>query len=189
VSNLTDTGAVRHGAECFNFYFPQELDDEFLVVSGTLPDQSWCYVGVQDLQDFLLQKIDEGFTFPLNPKWVLCDNGWKTIYDRLLMSSDPFVKSSLAFWFPVDSGIREKIEEIHMSHPDGFSSGERDPDLCATEAMDLAMLDLDRFMALRRAKIKFRVFCTFNSLLESVRRKKHFNDGAIDSGLEDAGEP
>ena len=25
-------GAVRHGAECFNFYFPQELDPEFLVV-------------------------------------------------------------------------------------------------------------------------------------------------------------
>ena len=25
-------GAVRHGAECFNFYFPQDLDDEFLVV-------------------------------------------------------------------------------------------------------------------------------------------------------------
>ena len=25
------TGAVRHAAECFNFTFPQELDDEFLV--------------------------------------------------------------------------------------------------------------------------------------------------------------
>jgi hypothetical protein len=24
-------GAVRHGAECFNFYFPQELDPDFLV--------------------------------------------------------------------------------------------------------------------------------------------------------------
>ena len=30
VQRLEDSGAVRHGAECFNFYFPQELDDEFL---------------------------------------------------------------------------------------------------------------------------------------------------------------
>ena len=27
-----EAGAVRHGAECFNFYFPQELDREYLVI-------------------------------------------------------------------------------------------------------------------------------------------------------------
>ena len=32
VNVLRPCGAVRHGAECFNYYFPQELDDEFLVV-------------------------------------------------------------------------------------------------------------------------------------------------------------
>ena len=32
VKATLSSGAVRHGAECFNFYFPQELDDEYLVV-------------------------------------------------------------------------------------------------------------------------------------------------------------
>ena len=32
VGAMSDSGAVRHGAECFNFYFPQELDPDFLIV-------------------------------------------------------------------------------------------------------------------------------------------------------------
>ena len=32
MSELKECGAVRHGAECFNFYFPQELDPDFLIV-------------------------------------------------------------------------------------------------------------------------------------------------------------
>ena len=31
VATTAGCGAVRHGAECFNFYFPQELDDAFLI--------------------------------------------------------------------------------------------------------------------------------------------------------------
>lgn len=38
VSHLKDTGAVRHGAECFNYYFPQDLDDEYLVIADGLPN-------------------------------------------------------------------------------------------------------------------------------------------------------
>jgi len=42
VSCLSHSGAVRHGAECFNYYFPQDLDDEFLVVADGLPNnQPW----------------------------------------------------------------------------------------------------------------------------------------------------
>lgn len=32
VGATASCGAVRHGAECFNFYFPQDLDEEFLIV-------------------------------------------------------------------------------------------------------------------------------------------------------------
>ena len=32
VHSTVACGAVRHGAECFNYYFPQEMDDEFLVI-------------------------------------------------------------------------------------------------------------------------------------------------------------
>ena len=74
---LIDTGAVRHGSECFNYYFPQEIDDMFLLISDTLSPVPWKYVNVTDLQALLSQKIAEGFVFPLNPKWILCDPGWK----------------------------------------------------------------------------------------------------------------
>jgi hypothetical protein len=36
VGRLMGYGVVRHGAECFNYYFPQEIDDEFLVISDRL---------------------------------------------------------------------------------------------------------------------------------------------------------
>jgi hypothetical protein len=38
VSRLSHSGAVRHGAECFNYYFPQDLDEEYLVIADDLPD-------------------------------------------------------------------------------------------------------------------------------------------------------
>jgi hypothetical protein len=37
VSRLQESGCVRHGAECFNWFFPQEIDDKLLVISDTLP--------------------------------------------------------------------------------------------------------------------------------------------------------
>jgi hypothetical protein len=83
VSRLHDTGCVCHGAECFNWYFPQEIDDEFLVISDTLPGNiKWKKMNVKELQEILIEKIDVGFTFPINPKWVLCDPGWKRVYEN-----------------------------------------------------------------------------------------------------------
>jgi len=37
VYSLKDNGAVRHGPECFNYSFPQQMDDKFLVISDMLP--------------------------------------------------------------------------------------------------------------------------------------------------------
>lgn len=52
VTQLGNTGAVRHGAECFNFYFPQDLDDEYLVIANDLPgNKPWVYVQTQKPQD------------------------------------------------------------------------------------------------------------------------------------------
>jgi len=171
VRQLSSTGAVRHGAECFNYYFPQELDDEFLIVAGGLPNGAkWQYVGVDDLQKFLMQKIEEGYVFPLNPKWVLCDPGWKAIFDRLNASDSSDVQRALNVWYPEESGIRDRIESIFKTHPAGFVS-KRDPNACGTEAMDLAQLELDRFVTFERARIKLRAVVAFNSLLEYVRRR------------------
>ena len=69
VSRLSSTGCVRHGAECFNWFFPQEMDDEFLIISDTLGGNiKWKKVNAEELQEILIAKIDVGFTFPINPK-------------------------------------------------------------------------------------------------------------------------
>jgi len=127
---LAMTGAVRHGSECFNYYFPQQLDEEFLVIYDSPRDDGcgikWEYVDVNGLQQILKNKIDDGFCFPLNPKWVLCDPGWYCIYEKLLASKRRYVQESLNVWFPPESGVREQIERIHLNHPDGFQRRSRE---------------------------------------------------------------
>jgi len=169
VKQLGDTGAVRHGAESLNYYFPQDLDDKFLIVSDTLPGKAlWKYVNGKELREFLLQKIQEGFTFPLNPKWILCD-GWKEVYDSLLASDNANIQKALDIWFPPGTGVRETIESIQKRHPDGFPQGEKDEDMDGTAAMDLATLKLERYMVVRYARIKLHAGLVFRRLLRQVR--------------------
>jgi len=117
---LESTGAVRHGSECFNYNFPQEIDETFLLISDTLKPVPWIYVNVSDLQKILSTKIAEGFVFPLNPKWILCDPGWKKIYDELMASDALYADLSKDVWFPIHTGIRDRIEDIYKRHPNGF---------------------------------------------------------------------
>lgn len=91
------------------------------MISDTLPGNlKWKKVKVPELQEILIQKIDEGFTFPINPKWVLCDPGWRTVYDKLLASDKPNVQDSIKCWLPPGTGLREKIDSISERHPQGF---------------------------------------------------------------------
>jgi hypothetical protein len=125
VERLVSDGAVRHGAECFNYYFPQELDEEFLVISDIVGEIPWKYMDAEELQEFLLNRVDEGYAFPMNPKWILCDPGWKIIYDKLLSSERKDIQNTMNIWYPPDSGIREQIEEIYSKNPEGFERGLR----------------------------------------------------------------
>jgi len=112
-------GAVRHGAECFNFYFPQELDAEYLVVWEGFAKPPWRSLTEAQLRAFLLERIHDGFTFPLNPVWSVRDPGW---YDLLqaLRASDGGAQS-LGSWFPPESNVLERIDAIRAAHPDGFT--------------------------------------------------------------------
>jgi len=136
---LSNNGAVRHGSESFNYYFPQELDEEFLIIyDGHNPDQNglkWEYVDVVGLQKILNDKIDEGFTFPLNPKWILCDQGWSKIYQKLLSSNHRNVQESLDVWFPPESGIKSHIERIRKNHPEGFQREQMSTVGCSTSTL------------------------------------------------------
>lgn len=114
------TGAVRHGAECFNFFFPQELDDTYLCVwQGFDTDGvDWKYLDEDELRDFLVERAEEGYTFPLNPIWPVRDQGWFAVFEALI--STPEGKANMEKWFPPDFRIMERIEQINQRFPDGF---------------------------------------------------------------------
>jgi len=117
VKSTNFCGAIRHGAECFNWYFPQELDTEFLVVwdgfNGGSPGGAnpWKYLPENELRGFLTERIAENYCFPMNPAWVVRDLGW---YDVLqAQRNNPACEAAVASWYPPASGILEKIDEIH----------------------------------------------------------------------------
>lgn len=172
VERLGESGAVRHGAECFNYYFPQDLDDEYLVIlgdtdAGKVP---WVYLNEEELRELLSERIDKGYTFPLNPKWVLCDPGWKEVYDKLLASTKSNVQESLDCWYPPSSGIRERIEAIYEKHPRGFALND-ELDLPASPGLG----------ALRRSTRRLRVnkdrFIEFE--LEKLRMIQELSEDTI----------
>uniref|UniRef100_A0A7S3AWP1 Uncharacterized protein n=1 Tax=Haptolina ericina TaxID=156174 RepID=A0A7S3AWP1_9EUKA len=111
-------GAVRHGAECFNFYFPQELDDEFLIIWQGFTDPPWQLVKPDRLRQFLIERAKEGYCFPMNPVWPIRDPGWYEVYQALKQSPDG--AANLKYWFPPESGLMEKIESMHSQYPNGF---------------------------------------------------------------------
>jgi len=156
VGNLQKSGAVRHGSECFNYYFPQLLDEEFLVICPSeIKGAPYRYMNQTELKKFLLEQIQKGFTFPLNMKWVLCDPGWLEIWYALRSSTHPEVQKSLDVWYPPHAGIREEIDRIAEAFPRGFTGDDKNTE--STEALDLAMLRLNRHQTLRRAKKKLRL--------------------------------
>jgi len=118
VEATIECGAIRHGSECFNYYFPQELDEDYLVVWDGFDDKPWAYMAERDLRDFLLDRIDDDYTFPLNPVWPIRDPGWNEIYEALLFNEE--TAEAYESWFPPESGIRERIEAIHEQYARGF---------------------------------------------------------------------
>ena len=118
VDAMAASGAVRHGAECFNFYFPQELDAEFLVVWDGLDSPPWKAVKEPELRAFLLERAKEGFSFPVNPVWPVRDAGWLEVLQALQQQEE--ASKNLQSWFPPASGIVERIEQLHAAYPEGF---------------------------------------------------------------------
>ena len=119
---------------------------------------------------FLADKIDQGFAFPLNPKWILCDKGWKELYDKLLASDAPNVQDAMGIWFPPD--VRERIAAISDKHPNGLNSEE------ATSkgesemfTADTAELSLQRFKNYRSGVSKLRIALLWNRLDDKKTKK------------------
>lgn len=63
IEQTIDVGAIRHGAECCNFGFPQELDDQYLVVWHGYHEEfrkPWHYLTEPDLRGYLIERVKEG---------------------------------------------------------------------------------------------------------------------------------
>lgn len=115
-----DSGAVRHGAECFNYYSPQELDDHYLVIWEGFEDKPWTYIAENELRNWLLERVREGFSFPLNPVWPVRDNGWFNVWEELWRQSE--IEGTCQCWYPPESGIKERVDAIHSEFPKGFGT-------------------------------------------------------------------
>lgn len=121
VTETAPCGAIRHGAECFNFSFCQELDDEYLVVWDGFPgEKPWAYFTEPQLRDWLMERVRDGFVFPLNPCWCVRDKGWYDVLTALRESDQ--ARPVLGSWYPPGAAILETIDSLHKSYPNGFQT-------------------------------------------------------------------
>jgi len=118
VSETSPCGAVRHGAECCNFGFPQELDDQYLIVWQEFPELPWQYATEEQLRTFLLDRVRDGFSFPINPVWPIRDPGWHDVWAAQKASKS--AKACFAAWYPAEAGIIDRIEKVRKRHGQGF---------------------------------------------------------------------
>ncbi|CAK9008301.1 unnamed protein product [Durusdinium trenchii] len=124
VQVTSSCGAIRHGAECFNFYFPQELDDDFMVVWDGFVDPPWRQLKEPELRKFLKERAREGYCFPLNPVWPIRDKGWYEVLETLRKGPEqPELRElnqrCLEGWFTKEALAR--IDEIHGDFPECFT--------------------------------------------------------------------
>lgn len=133
ISDVVDAtqqcGAVRHGAECFNFWFPQELDRDYLIVWDGYTDSNWTpelsaalpwrQAKENEVRQFLIDRAREGYSFPLNPIWPVRNPGWYDVLQALMYGRE--TRENLDKWFPPDSGIVAKIETLRKAYPRGFT--------------------------------------------------------------------
>jgi len=120
VEATLSVGAVRHSSECFNYMFPQDFDNEYLIIWDQFPDMPWDYKSEHDLHAFLLDRIKEGYAFPVHPVWAARDTHWFSIFEELRTLSVKRPETAFHAWYPKGSGIVEKVHQLHADFPNGF---------------------------------------------------------------------
>lgn len=67
------------------------------------------------------------------------------MYNKLLASNHPNVQDSLNCWLPPGSGLRQKIDQISLKHPNGFDTSGASIGIAeGTETMDMMEDELRR---------------------------------------------
>jgi len=72
----------------------------------------------KSLRTFLLDRLKEGFSFPINPVWPVRDKGWFEVFKAMHESKASW--GCIQAWYPPQVQIVEKIYEMNKEHPDGF---------------------------------------------------------------------
>lgn len=164
---LKMSGAVRHAAECYNFYWPQDLDDELLVVWEGFSGTPWRYFNPAQLRNFLCNRAKDGWVFPLNPKWLLCDKGWYEIFEALESTEEG--KKAISAQLP--EHIRKQVKAVHAAYPEGFKRvGTATKEEEAAVDMAIVQLQLERYKTLQRAKLKLKSILMFNHMALKMER-------------------
>ena len=137
------------------------------------------YVNLEGLLNFLSARIDLGYAVPLNPKWVLCDQGWWILYRKLITSRNRWTREACNAWLPSWSGLRERLEQMHERYPRGFVPKEGSEIGAAMDPAwmdpDLAEYKLERYRVLQRAKKKLRSIFVMLTLIRGQRAKRRLN--------------
>jgi hypothetical protein len=125
VAAVASSGAIRHGAEAFNFHFPQELDEEYMIIwdGYTKNDpkaQPFAYATEPGLREFLLERAKDGYVFPVNPVWPVRDPGWYDVWKAV--KANPSSKQAYEAWYPKSSGVLERVEQIAKKYPERFKA-------------------------------------------------------------------
>jgi hypothetical protein len=139
-------------------------------ISATRPTSCGRYVTPEGLRNFLIDRVEDGFVFPLNPKWILCDKGWYEVFET--MEAAPSAQQALDAWFPPYSGLRQLLREVHDETPGGFErlegGGGAEEDISAARAL----LALKRFQTFRRARLKLRIVLFWMAIGRQARERR-----------------
>ena len=103
----------------------------------------WDYTTERGLREFLLERVHEGYVFPINPVWPVRDKGWWEIYEemmkheqakhRALQKTSQWTEEVPAVVVPagdlvlrtlvsqeMTSSSKDKAKQLHDKYKDGF---------------------------------------------------------------------
>ena len=101
---------------------------------------------------------------------MLCDPGWRRVYNKLLASRKPNVQDSINCWLPPETGLREEIDAISKRHPLGFEGTFEKTE--GTEVMDQMEDDLERYVKIQRAWRKLRLILFWIRFVREKRKER-----------------
>ncbi|KAI2492719.1 hypothetical protein MHU86_21826 [Fragilaria crotonensis] len=161
---LHKDGCVRHGAECFNYYFPQMLDDHFLIIGEGINEKvllgRW-----KEIYDALLASKSTNVIDSLKC-WYPPDSGIREKIDRISQKHpDGFVR------------LRPDASNESRTTKSGLAVLEDNDEHDGTAAMDLAEQELKSYETFQRAKKRLKaVLIWMHFVMDQANERKGNED-------------